>query len=159
VKLFLPTWQRHPLTIASTVVPILCRDQPQMSLTASQHGKVRPKRDASLLQCTLRNVAKSPNAHHNLRFVLNRLEPFHDLRRPIREQAQLDYSPDRRSSPDPLRRSTRPAWISPSGRVSFGLTASTIGAGVALRSAVARPRKIAVRASNIIGIALAPLPA
>jgi hypothetical protein len=87
VKLFLPTWQLHPLTIASTVVPILCGDQPQMSLTASQHGKARPKQDASLLQGTLRNVAKSPNAHNNLRFVLNRLEPFHDLRRPIREQA------------------------------------------------------------------------
>src|SRR5262245_39977245 len=52
----------------------------------------------------------------------NRLEPFPGLRRLIVNPADMAriYSPDRRSRPpDPLRRSTRPARISPSGRVSF----------------------------------------
>src|SRR5262245_2613397 len=55
----------------------------------------------------------------------NRLEPFPGLRRLIVNPADMAriYSPDRRSRPpDPLRRSTRPARISPSGRVSFWAT-------------------------------------
>src|SRR5215831_8981165 len=55
VKLFPPTWQRHHLMIASTVVPIPIWLQSQMSLTAGQHGKAYQKRDASLLRCTLRS--------------------------------------------------------------------------------------------------------
>jgi hypothetical protein len=55
MKLFLPTWQCHHLMIASTVVPFLCGVRPQMSLTARQHGKAYLQRDASLLQCTLRD--------------------------------------------------------------------------------------------------------
>src|SRR5215475_9789269 len=57
----------------------------------------------------------------------NRLEPFPGLRRLIVNPADMAriYSPDRRSRPpDPLRRSTRPARISPSGRVSFWGTPS-----------------------------------
>src|ERR1700736_6207295 len=51
-----------------------------------------------------------------------RLEPFGRYGRLIANQANKarSYSPDRRSRPpDPLRRSKRPARISPSGRVSF----------------------------------------
>jgi hypothetical protein len=54
--------------------------------------------------------------------TLNRLEPFRTLGTLMIKQADKarSYSPDRRSRPpDPLRRSTRPARISPSGRVSF----------------------------------------
>jgi hypothetical protein len=51
-----------------------------------------------------------------------RLEPFGRYGRLIANQANKarSYSPDRRSRPpDPLRRSKRPARISPSGRVIF----------------------------------------
>jgi hypothetical protein len=48
VKLFLPTWQRHRLMIAFTIVSII---QWQMSLTVGdQYGKANPRLDASLLQ-------------------------------------------------------------------------------------------------------------
>src|SRR5947199_1470399 len=57
-KLFPPTWQRHRLMIASTIVSIIQCFQWQMSLTAmDQCGKAHPRPDASLLQCTLRSYA------------------------------------------------------------------------------------------------------
>src|SRR5215831_2373973 len=53
MKLLPPTWQHHRLMIASIIVPII---QWQKSMTLSgenQHGKANPRRDASLLRCTL----------------------------------------------------------------------------------------------------------
>ena len=80
MKLFPPTWQHHRLMIASTVVPII---QWQMSLIPGedQHGKTNPRRDASLLPCTLRSPRRK-RAHvvrgsqqlpndHNLSSVKN----------------------------------------------------------------------------------------
>jgi hypothetical protein len=56
MKLFLRTWQRHHLMIAFTVVSFLSGPQSLiMNSTARHHGKSRPQRDASWLQCTLRN--------------------------------------------------------------------------------------------------------
>jgi hypothetical protein len=45
VKLFLPTWQRHHLMIASTIVSII-RQQLTLTLGLATH----PRLDASLLQ-------------------------------------------------------------------------------------------------------------
>src|SRR5262245_59224797 len=70
----------------------------------------------------------------------NRLEPFPGLRRLIVNPADMAriYSPDRRSRPpDPLRRSTRPARISPSGRVSFWATP------IAAPAEIPMPKRIA----------------
>ena len=50
VKLFLPTWQRHHLMIASTIVPIIKCFQCSLTLAGDQHGKANPRLDASLLQ-------------------------------------------------------------------------------------------------------------
>src|ERR1700741_1191777 len=56
MKLFLRTWKRHHLMIAFTVVSFLSGPQSLiMNSTARHHGKPRPQRDASWLQCTLRN--------------------------------------------------------------------------------------------------------
>jgi hypothetical protein len=46
VKLFLPTWQRHHLMIASIIVSII---QKQMTLPLGEYGKAYPRLDASLL--------------------------------------------------------------------------------------------------------------
>jgi hypothetical protein len=72
----------------------------------------------------------------------NRLEPFPGLRRLIVNPADMAriYSPDRRSRPpDPLRRSTRPARISPSGRVSFWATPIAAPAKLSPRRSASRP--------------------
>ena len=51
VKLFLPTWQRHHLMIASTIVSITkCFQQQMVLMGVNRDGTTHPRLDASLLQ-------------------------------------------------------------------------------------------------------------
>jgi hypothetical protein len=49
VKLFLPTWQRHPLMITSIIVSII-KCFPCSLTGLDQYSKANPRLDASLLQ-------------------------------------------------------------------------------------------------------------
>jgi hypothetical protein len=49
VKLFLPTWQRHRLMIASIIVSII-HEQVRLILGMEKYGKANLRPDASLLQ-------------------------------------------------------------------------------------------------------------
>src|SRR5215472_9098606 len=59
MKLFPPTWRHHHPMIASIIVSFI-RYQARLMLGVIHHWEANPRLDVSLLQCTLRNVAKSP---------------------------------------------------------------------------------------------------